>query len=147
MVESMVVYLVRAIEAHTTLERRTVKIAGHIAFVKEFHQMPRPIRCHSYNYDGHYTSPVIGAPRPVATCTDAHATGRDDKTITSCRKDESRTLHGWTTRDFPNCFWVQIVQAALSPNFLHVKGEQAEHLTYVITECEKPGIRTVEPTA
>ncbi|KAH0837263.1 hypothetical protein AYO21_09970 [Fonsecaea monophora] len=74
-------------------------------------------------------------------------TGRDGKTITSCWKDGSRTLHGWTTRDFPNCFWVQIVQAALSPNFLHVTGEQAEHLAYVIAECEKRGVRTVEPTA
>ncbi len=73
--------------------------------------------------------------------------GRSGKTITSAWKEGSRTLHGWTTRDFPNCFWVQIVQAALSPNFLHVTGEQAAHLAYVVSECNKRGIKTVEPTA
>jgi cation diffusion facilitator CzcD-associated flavoprotein CzcO len=72
--------------------------------------------------------------------------GRGGKTITETWKDGARTLHGWTTRDFPNCFWVQIVQAALSPNFLHVTGDQAEHLAYVLGECKKRGIRTVEPT-
>ena len=72
--------------------------------------------------------------------------GRDGKTITETWKDGARTLHGWTTRDFPNCFWVQIVQAALSPNFLHVTGEQAEHIAYAIGECKSRGIKTVEPT-
>ena len=55
-------------------------------------------------------------------------------------------MHGWTTRDFPNCFWVWIVQAALTPNFVHVTGEQAKHLAYVISEAVKRNVRTVEPT-
>jgi cation diffusion facilitator CzcD-associated flavoprotein CzcO len=73
--------------------------------------------------------------------------GRDGRTISDTWARGTRTLHGWTTRDFPNCFWVQIVQAALSPNFLHVTGEQANHLAYVISECKRRGIKTVEPTA
>ena len=56
-------------------------------------------------------------------------------------------MHGWTTRDFPNCFFVQIVQAALTPNFIHVTSEQARHLAYVISACKARGIQTVEPTA
>jgi cyclohexanone monooxygenase len=72
--------------------------------------------------------------------------GRDGRTITDYWRDGARTLHGWTTRHFPNCFWVQIVQAALSPNFLHVTGEQADHLAYVISECMTRGVKTVEPT-
>jgi cation diffusion facilitator CzcD-associated flavoprotein CzcO len=37
--------------------------------------------------------------------------GRDGKTITETWKNGARTLHGWTTRGFPNCFWISIVQA------------------------------------
>jgi len=78
--------------------------------------------------------------------TNMEVVGRNGISITDMWKDGARTFHGWTTRDFPNCFWVQIVQAALSPNFLHVTGEQAEHLAYVISECQKRGVKTVEPT-
>ena len=72
--------------------------------------------------------------------------GRDGKTITETWKQGARTLHGWTTRGFPNCFWISIVQAALTPNFIHVTSEQAKHLAYVISTCINKDIRTVEPT-
>jgi cyclohexanone monooxygenase len=72
--------------------------------------------------------------------------GRDGMTITEKWSDGASTLHGWASRRFPNCFWVSIVQAALTPNFMHVTAEQARHFAYVISECEKRGIRTVEPT-
>ena len=38
------------------------------------------------------------------------------------------------------------MQAALSPNFLHVTGEQATHLAYVIKTAKERGVQTVEPT-
>lgn len=72
--------------------------------------------------------------------------GRNGQTITDCWKNGASTFHGWTTRGFPNCFWVSIVQAALTPNFLHVTGEQAKHLAYVLGECMKRNVKTVEPT-
>ncbi|KAK3055853.1 hypothetical protein LTR09_003087 [Extremus antarcticus] len=72
--------------------------------------------------------------------------GRDGKTITETWKNGARTLHGWTTRGFPNCFWISIVQAALTPNFIHVTSEQSKHLAYVISTAMERGIRTVEPT-
>lgn len=72
--------------------------------------------------------------------------GRDGTTITEKWKDGASTLHGWASRDFPNCLWVSIVQAALTPNFMHVTAEQARHFAYVIAECNKRGIRTMEPT-
>lgn len=73
--------------------------------------------------------------------------GRDGLTISEKWREGAATLHGWTSRGFPNCFWVQVVQAALTPNFMHVTAEQAKHFAYVIAECNKRGIRTVEPTA
>ncbi|KAJ4378696.1 hypothetical protein N0V86_005567 [Didymella sp. IMI 355093] len=72
--------------------------------------------------------------------------GRDATTITEKWKDGASTLHGWASRGFPNCLWVSIVQAALTPNFMHVTAEQARHFAYVISECNKRGIKTVQPT-
>jgi hypothetical protein len=72
--------------------------------------------------------------------------GRDGMTTSEKWKDGASTLHGWASRQFPNCFWVSIVQAALTPNFMHVTAEQARHFAYVISECKKRDIRTVEPT-
>lgn len=71
--------------------------------------------------------------------------GRHGKTIDEKWADGARTFHGYTTRDFPNCFIMSITQAALSPNFLHVTGEQAEHIAYVISEAKARGAETVEP--
>jgi cation diffusion facilitator CzcD-associated flavoprotein CzcO len=72
--------------------------------------------------------------------------GRNNQTITDCWKNGASTLHGWSTRGFPNLFWVSIVQAALTPNFIHVTTEQANHIAYVISQARKRNIRTVEPT-
>ncbi|KAL5406014.1 hypothetical protein PMIN06_007568 [Paraphaeosphaeria minitans] len=72
--------------------------------------------------------------------------GRDGLTITEKWRDGAQTLHGWGTRAFPNCCFVQVVQAALTPNFMHVTNEQAMHYAYVISECLKRAVRTIEPT-
>ncbi|KAF2727997.1 FAD/NAD(P)-binding domain-containing protein [Polyplosphaeria fusca] len=73
--------------------------------------------------------------------------GRSSLTITQKWASGASTLHGWASRGFPNCLWVQVTQAALTPNFMHVTGEQARHFAYVIAEAKKRGIRTLEPTA
>jgi cation diffusion facilitator CzcD-associated flavoprotein CzcO len=72
--------------------------------------------------------------------------GRHGETLTEKWKQGASTLHGWTTRNFPNCFFISITQAALTPNFIHVTAEQAAHLAYVIATCKERGISTVEPT-
>ena len=56
------------------------------------------------------------------------------------------TLHGMTTRDFPNCFFIGYLQTGVSPNFTHMLTEQSEHLAYILGECRRRGARTVEPT-
>jgi cyclohexanone monooxygenase len=72
--------------------------------------------------------------------------GRDGITITQKWKNGASTLHGWTSRGFPNCLWVSVVQAALTPNFMHITAVQAAHFAYVLSECKKRGINTFEPT-
>lgn len=59
-------------------------------------------------------------------------------------KDGPSTLHGHSTRGFPNCFFVTNTQAALSPNFLHITWYQAKHLGYIIGRCREENARTVE---
>ena len=48
--------------------------------------------------------------------------GRNGVPINEKCKDGPSTLHGHSTRGFPTLFFVQDVQTALSPNFLHVTG-------------------------
>lgn len=72
--------------------------------------------------------------------------GRNGQTLDEKWSEGARTLHGWSTRNFPNCFLISIVQAALSPNFLHVTGEQAKHAAYIISSAKKRGAQTFEPT-
>jgi cation diffusion facilitator CzcD-associated flavoprotein CzcO len=72
-------------------------------------------------------------------------TGREGQPLSDKWKNGPVTLHGHSTRNFPNCFFIQNTQAALSPNFLHVTGFQAAHVSYIISKCEKEGIRTIEP--
>ncbi|KAF1918054.1 hypothetical protein BDU57DRAFT_446546 [Ampelomyces quisqualis] len=72
--------------------------------------------------------------------------GRNGMTTTEKWQDGASTLHGWASRQFPNCFWVSVVQAALTPNFMHITAEQARHFAYVISECQKRDIKSIEPT-
>jgi cation diffusion facilitator CzcD-associated flavoprotein CzcO len=72
--------------------------------------------------------------------------GRDGLSTTQKWQEGASTLHGWASRGFPNCFFVSIVQAALTPNFMHVTNEQAKHIAYVISQCRERGINTIEPT-
>ncbi|EME45467.1 hypothetical protein DOTSEDRAFT_87811 [Dothistroma septosporum NZE10] len=71
--------------------------------------------------------------------TNMKAYGRDGQSVTNSWKERVSTLHGWTS--------LHIVQAALTPNFIHVTGEQAKHLAYVISEGMKRTTRTIKPTA
>ena len=79
--------------------------------------------------------------------TNMNIYGRDGITFDEKWADGPTTLHGYTVRNFPNCFLISIVQAALSPNFLHVTGEQATHIAYLIKAAKARNIQTLEPTA
>jgi cyclohexanone monooxygenase len=57
-----------------------------------------------------------------------------------------QTLHGFTTRDFPNWFYIGVSQNALSVNMTAMFDEQARHISYIIAETQKRGATTVEPT-
>ena len=73
--------------------------------------------------------------------------GRDNTTITEKWAEGAQTLHAWGTRNFPNCLFVQIVQGALTPNFMHITAVQASHFAYVVSECKKRTQTIVDGTA
>lgn len=72
--------------------------------------------------------------------------GRQGQSLGEKWKDGASTLHGWTTRGFPNCFFVHMTQAAQAGNYTHISLELSTHLAYVVSECQRRGIKTVEPT-
>ncbi|KAL2812637.1 Neopentalenolactone D synthase [Aspergillus granulosus] len=72
--------------------------------------------------------------------------GRGGVSLSQRWKDGISSLHGWTTRDFPNCFWIMHNQATASFNWLYITATQARHIAYVIREARARGIRTIEPT-
>lgn len=56
------------------------------------------------------------------------------------------TLHGMSTRGFPNMFLINNAQAAFTANFPHHMDEQAKHISYIIARCMSKRARTVEVT-
>jgi cyclohexanone monooxygenase len=60
--------------------------------------------------------------------------------------DGFKTLHGLSTRGFPNWFYIGISQNALSVNMTAMFDDQAKHIAYVIAETQKRKKTTVQPT-
>jgi cation diffusion facilitator CzcD-associated flavoprotein CzcO len=57
-----------------------------------------------------------------------------------------KTLHGMTSRHFPNQFFTGFTQVGISANIAANYELQGEHIAYVIAEALKRGVTTVEPT-
>ena len=72
--------------------------------------------------------------------------GRNGVSLTEAWKEGPRTMHGWSARNFPNCFFIHNIQATLTPNFVHAASETATQLAYIVSECQRRGIKSVEPS-
>ncbi|HEY2179119.1 MAG TPA: NAD(P)/FAD-dependent oxidoreductase [Caulobacteraceae bacterium] len=70
--------------------------------------------------------------------------GRGGVSLTEKWADGVRTLHGFHTRDFPNCFIVTQTQSGFSVNFPHMLNEQSKHLAYIVRHCLETQVRAVE---
>jgi cation diffusion facilitator CzcD-associated flavoprotein CzcO len=73
--------------------------------------------------------------------------GRGGQTLTEYWKLGTRTLHGFYSHGFPNCFHLGILQNALTPNFPHMLDEQVRHIAEVIQQAERRQAQVIEPTA
>lgn len=74
-------------------------------------------------------------------------TGRDGLSLYDYYKDGFRTLHGHSSRGFPNWFYIGVGQNGLSVNMTAMFDDQAQHIAYIIKEAKARGAVTVEPTA
>jgi cyclohexanone monooxygenase len=72
--------------------------------------------------------------------------GRDGQSLFDYWHDRYQTLHGMTTRGFPNQFFTGFIQGGVSANTTAMFEQQAEHIAYIIAEARKRGATTVEPS-
>ena len=73
--------------------------------------------------------------------------GRGGETLTEHWADGVKTLHGFYSHGFPNCFHLGITQNGITANFPHMLDEQTRHIAEVIQHAKLHEARTVEPTA
>jgi cation diffusion facilitator CzcD-associated flavoprotein CzcO len=73
--------------------------------------------------------------------------GVDGETLTQHWADGTRTLHGFHSRGFPNCFIVSQTQSGFTVNFPHMLNEQSIHLAHLIAHLEQNGLTRAEVTA
>jgi cation diffusion facilitator CzcD-associated flavoprotein CzcO len=72
--------------------------------------------------------------------------GRGGKSLSEHWGDGLRTLHGFYSAGFPNCFHMGITQNALTANFPHMLDEQSRHIAQLIQHAEQNEARCIEPT-
>lgn len=70
--------------------------------------------------------------------------GRDGVSLFDHWHDSYKTLHGMTTRGFPNQFHTGFIQGALSANTTAMFEQQVRHIAYIIGEAVKRKATTVE---
>ena len=73
--------------------------------------------------------------------------GRGGLTLSEHWANGLRTLHGFYSAGFPNCFHMGVNQSTLTPNFPHLLDEQAHHIAHVIGEANLRQATMIEPTA
>jgi cyclohexanone monooxygenase len=72
--------------------------------------------------------------------------GRDGLSLFDYWRDGYKTLHGLTSRGFPNQFYTGFTQVGISANIAANYELQGEHIAYIISEALKRGAVTVEPS-
>jgi cation diffusion facilitator CzcD-associated flavoprotein CzcO len=73
--------------------------------------------------------------------------GRDGKALSENWAKGLKTLHGFCSVGFPNCFHMGITQNALTANFPHMLEEQSRHIAELIRHAKSQEARCIEPTA
>jgi len=74
--------------------------------------------------------------------------GRQGKTLSEHWRAGVRTLHGLTTDEFPNCYFMGgNQQSAAAVNAVHLLDEQAQHIAYIYRTMRERGILRIEPSA
>ena len=72
--------------------------------------------------------------------------GRNGLSLYEHWADGYKTLHGMTTRGFPNQFFTGFIQSALNASTTEQMSRHAYHIAYIIKEALARGVTMVEPT-
>ncbi len=72
--------------------------------------------------------------------------GRGGKALSENWANGLKTLHGFCSVGFPNCFHMGITQNALTANFPHMLEEQSRHIAELIKHAKSQEARCIEPT-
>jgi len=72
--------------------------------------------------------------------------GRNGLSLFDHWADGLHTLHGFSSRDFPNWFYIGVSQNAFSVNMTAMFDDQARHIAYVVAETMHRGATTIEPS-
>jgi len=70
--------------------------------------------------------------------------GRGGAQLTEKWKDGLRTLHGFQTHDFPNCFFMGVTQGGFTANFPHMLDEQSTHIAYMVDHARNNNFHVLE---
>jgi cyclohexanone monooxygenase len=71
--------------------------------------------------------------------------GRGGQSLSDKWADGVSTLHGLTTRGFPNVFIISNSQSGFTANFPHMINEQSKHIGYILRHCADHQVRVIEP--
>lgn len=71
--------------------------------------------------------------------------GRNGVPLSEAWAEGPATLHGVLSNGFPNMFMISTVQGAQATNFVHSITEAAQHVSFLIEQCVKGDIATIEP--
>ena len=71
--------------------------------------------------------------------------GRNGVSLSEAWAEGPATLHGVLSNGFPNMFMISTVQGAQATNFVHSITETAQHVAFLIEQCIKGNIATIEP--
>ncbi len=72
--------------------------------------------------------------------------GRDGLQLSEKWAEGLRTLHGFQTRGFPNCFFMGVTQGGFTANFPHMLNEQSLHIAYLIDQVREGNATCIEPS-
>ncbi|MFN3008133.1 flavin-containing monooxygenase [Mycolicibacterium wolinskyi] len=72
--------------------------------------------------------------------------GRDGLSLFDYWQNDYKTLHGMTSRGFPNQFFMGFIQGGVSANTTAMFEQQAKHIAYIVAEAQNRGATVVEPS-
>ena len=72
--------------------------------------------------------------------------GKGGLTLSQKWGEGMRTLHGFQTHGFPNCFFMGVTQGGFTANFPHMLNEQSLHIAYMVGQARTSNAHCLETT-